>query len=74
MLYYKVKSEYDNTTRWKFHKGGGLEMDGIYIKNELYTAKELKKYLGYAKIVEPVEIPKSKIYFMFGARFAAGEV
>lgn len=70
MLYYKVKPEFDNLSRYKFKKGGGLEIDGIYIANELYTANELKKYLDYSKVVEPVEIPKSKIYFFFGARFA----
>lgn len=71
MKYYKVKPEFDNTNRYRFHKGGGLEIDGIYIANELYTANELKKYLDHANKVEPVEIPKSKIYFFFGARFAA---
>lgn len=70
MLYYKVKSENDQKRRYKFHRGGGLEIDGIFIKNELYTARELKKYLGAIKYCERVEIPKSKIYFFFGARFA----
>jgi hypothetical protein len=71
MLYYKVKPEFDNVNRYKFHKGGGLEIAGIFIANELYTKNELKKYLDYANKVEPVEIPKSKIYFFFGARFAS---
>lgn len=70
MIYYKVKPEYDQKTRFKFHRGGGLEIDGIYIKNELYTAREIKKYLGATSYCECVEIPKSKIYFFFGARFA----
>jgi hypothetical protein len=70
MTYYRVKPEHDNKTRFKFHKGGGLEIDGIYIKNELYTAKELSKYLGAAAYCEQLEIPKSKVYFFFGARFA----
>lgn len=70
MKYYRVKPEYDNKTRYKFKRGGGLEIDGIYIKNELYTEKEIKKYLGFARYVDVVEIPKSKIYFFFGARFA----
>lgn len=70
MLYYKVKPEHDNETRFKFHRGGGLEVDGIFIKNELYTAREIKKYLGYAKICDVVNVPKNKVYFFFGARFA----
>lgn len=71
MKYYKVLPEYDQKTRWKFARGGGLKMDGIYIKNELYTQRELLKYLDYSNYVVPVNIPKSKIYFIFGARFAA---
>ena len=70
MKYYQVKEENDGQRRYKFHRGGGLEIDGEYIKGELYTEREIKKYLGYAKICKVVEIPKSKIYFFFGARFA----
>ena len=69
MNYYRVLPEYDQTLRYKFKRGGGLEIDGIYIKNELYTMRELKKYLGYARCVVPVNIPKNKVYFFFGARF-----
>jgi hypothetical protein len=72
MKYYKVLPEYDQEKRWKFARGGGLELDGFYIKNELYTQRELLKYLDYSSFVVPVEIPKSKVYFLFGARF--GEV
>ncbi len=74
MLYYQVKQEHDNKTRFKFHKGGGLEIDGIYIKNELYTPREIKKYLGGVTYCNTIEIKKSKIYFFFGARFAAEEI
>lgn len=70
MIYYKVKPEHDQKTRFKFHRGGGLTPDGIFVKNELYTIREIKKYLGYAAICEKVEIPKNKTYFFFGARFA----
>ena len=70
MLYYRVKTENNGQRRYKFHKGGGLEIDGIYIKNELYTAKELNRYLGGFKVCEAVELPKSKICFAFGVRFA----
>jgi len=70
MKYYKVKPEHDNKRRWKFHKGGGLEIDGVMLGNELYTPKEVNKYLGLAACCEVVEIPKSKIYFSFGARYS----
>lgn len=70
MKYYRVKDENAGTRRYKYHRGGGLEIDGEYVKNELYTARELKKYIGGFTICEAVEIPKSKIYFFFGARFA----
>lgn len=73
MLYYRVKKEYDNKPRYKFHRGGGLKIDGIMIGGELYTAKECKKYSGLISYCEPIEIPKSKIYFFFGARLAAPE-
>ena len=70
MLYYRVKPENDNKKRFKFKRGGGLILDGIYVKNELYTPAEIKKYLGAVSYCERVEIPKNKIYFFFGARFA----
>lgn len=70
MKYYKVLPEYNNKPRFKFKRGGGLEIDGIYIENELYTQREILKYFDYSSYVVPVEIPKNKIYFFFGARFA----
>ena len=70
MTYYRVKPEYDNERRFTFARGGGLSIDGIFVGNELYTARELNKYLGAFRYVERVEIPKSRIYFCFGARFA----
>lgn len=69
MLYYRVKPEHDQKTRFAFSRGGGLNIDGIFIKDELYTPKEIKKYLGGCAYCDKVEIPKSKIYFFFGARF-----
>lgn len=70
MVYYRVKPEYDNARRFTYARGGGLSIDGIYVGNELYTARELEKYCGAFQYVERVEVPKSKIYFFFGARFA----
>lgn len=70
MIYYRVKPEHDNKPLFKFHRGGGLEIVGFMIQNELYTANETKKYCGLISCCERVEIPKNKIYFFFGARFA----
>lgn len=70
MIYYKVKPEHDNKPLFKFRRGGGLEIVGFMIQNELYTANEAKKHCGLIACCECVEIPKSKIYFFFGARFA----
>ena len=61
MKYYKVKPEADN----KRQKNGD-----IYIANELYTVKEVEKLSLNKSFLQLVEIPKSKIYFCFGARFA----
>ena len=70
MKYYRVKPEYDNTYRFKNIYNKGLSMDGLLIKNELYTPTEAKKYIGLISCCELVEIPKNKTYFFFGARFA----
>lgn len=40
-------------------------------ENELYTPKEFERLANCSSWFEVVEIPKSKIYFCFGARFAA---
>jgi hypothetical protein len=68
--YYKVKPEFDNKQAYKIIKNK-LKIVGFYIANELYTANELKRR---GDIINPnyfeiVEIPKTKIYWFFGARF-----
>lgn len=61
MLYYRVKSEYDNMRR----------SDGsIYVGRELLTAAEVKRYKTPQRILDAVDVPKNKTYFFFGARFA----
>lgn len=61
MTYFKIKKAADQRKR----------IDGsIYVANELYTLKEKEKYNIPVAYYDTVEIPKSKIYFMFGARFA----
>ena len=73
MIYYKVKPEHDNKNRFKFARGGGLTIDGIYVKNELYTPKEISKYLDGVTMCDRVEVKKNKIYWFFGARFESKE-
>jgi hypothetical protein len=70
MLYYRVKPENDNKRRYKFHRGGGLEIDGIFVGNELYTPKEINKYPGGVLLCDPVNVSKKQVYFFFGARFS----
>lgn len=76
MLYFKVKTKYDNTTLTRIDKRNNKPMYyGFLVGNELYTIKEIehmKKYgvCGLYDIkFDLVEIPKNKTYFLFGARF-----
>ena len=60
MKYYKVKAEFDQMNR----------RDGsILIANELYTLKEKESFNIPDKAVEPVQVSKHSVYFLFGARF-----
>lgn len=60
MYYYRVKPEFDQKRR----------RDGsILVANELYTEKEVKRYSISPERLVSVTIPKSKVYFCFGARF-----
>lgn len=74
MKYYRVKKEYDNFTRfdWDTRKNryGYVRPNGILIGGELYTQTERSKIANRNGFFEEVEIPKSKIYFCFGARFS----
>ena len=73
MTYYKVKPEFDNCNKYVFvgHSNLIIKNDGILISNELYTPREREKIANNSKYFDVVEIPKSKVYFFFGARFAA---
>ena len=81
MLYYRVRPEYDQKSRFKFGKNNCLIYDGIYIGNELFTENEMvKEYkthlVGIAsnKMFDKIEISKSKVVWIFGARFEIKEV
>ena len=78
MTYYKVKPEYDQKPRIKNHKLKIKRVqDGIYVANEIYTAGELDKFYMTLEeeynIFERVTIPKNKVYWSFGCRFAMEE-
>ena len=66
MLYYKVKPQYDNC-----YKNPKIHDGNIYVANELYTEKEVQKQSLNRNFLEPVEVSKKKVYWFFGARFAA---
>lgn len=78
MNYYRVKPEYDQKQRIKNHKYAiKRKPDGIFVENELYTAGELNKlYITPAQEnwFEHVVIPKNKVYWFFGCRFAMEEI
>lgn len=68
MKYYRVPAGLD---------GRAVVSPGIYagppkrflIRDELYTEKECNRYGIGLDGLEAVEIPKSRIYWCFGARF-----
>ena len=70
MIYYRVRKEYGGKVRFAM-RNGQLYNTGQYIANELYTERELKRghYWRYKGYMEIVDIPKSKTYKSFGARF-----
>lgn len=69
MQYYRVKPEYANNWRytWNSHHQG--VRNSVLIANELYTPGEFRRIANCQAWFEPVTIPKSRIYWMFGARF-----
>lgn len=75
MKYYRAKAEDDQRGRYRQIKGhaGHVEKIGIYIANELVTAKEAKRG-GYDPArMQLIETSKNNTYFAFGARFVTDE-
>ena len=69
MIFYKVRKIYDN-----FPRNPKILDGNILIGDELYTEKEFNKLpFIYAGAFERVEIPKSRTYMSFGARFEIEE-
>lgn len=73
MLYYKVRPEYDNKVRYTWNNHGQGVSNSILIANELYTPCEFKKIANCPAWFDMVEVKKSNVYFMFGARFEKKE-
>lgn len=73
MKYYRVKAQYDNRIRYTRNNQQQAVSNGILIANELYTPREYEKLYIRPEWVELVEIPKSKIYWCFGARFDSND-
>ena len=66
MKFYKVRDMYD-----QFPKNPKVRNGDILIGGELYTTAEFNKLpYVYAAAFELVDIPKSKTFWSFGARFA----
>ena len=65
MIYYRVRKEYD-----QMPKNPSVRDGNILVADELYTTTEFNKLpFIYAGAFERVEIPKSRTYWLFGARF-----
>ena len=72
MKYFKVPANLDGRAVIKKGLYCG-KIQRFLIKNELYTAKELEKYGMTETVFIPVDIPKSRIFWNFGARFEMKE-
>ena len=65
MTYYRVRKEYD-----QFPQNPRVRDGNILVADELFTTAEFNKLpFVYAGAFERVEIPKTKTYWCFGARF-----
>lgn len=72
MLYYRVKPEYDNKTKYTWNNHHQGVPNGIIIGNELYTPKEYAKLAMCPYWFDKVNISQRNIYVFFGARFEKG--
>lgn len=72
MKYFKVPANLDGRAVIKKGLYCG-KIQRFLIKNELYTEKELEKYGMTEEGFIPVDIPKSRIFWNFGARFEMKE-
>ena len=70
MLYYRVKPQYGDKTRYTWNNHHQGVSNGCLVANELYTPCEFKKLANCPSWFEKVNIPKTKTYHLFGARLA----
>lgn len=68
MLYYKVKTKYNNYQIYKTDIGYATS-GRCLVANELYTKKELLRYRIPLKCVDEIETSTRNTHFFFGARF-----
>lgn len=75
MKYYRARKEDDQRPRYRQIKGhaGHVEKIGIYIANELVTAKEAKRGNYDPARMQLIETSQRNTYFCFGARFVDDE-
>lgn len=69
MQYYKIPKELDGRQIYVRSK----QRHVCFVGGELYTLRELEALglKGWGKLLEAVEVSRKKIYWFFGARFAA---
>ena len=74
MLYYRVKPEFDNRTKYGY-VGSTYKLKelGILVGNELYTPAERQKIANSSRYFDVVRISQRKTYWFFGARFEIKE-
>ena len=72
MIYYRVKSQYDNIRCFVYvgHSKLKIRPDGILIARELYTPRERERLAMREEFFERVEVSRKKTYWFFGARFS----
>ncbi len=63
MIYYRVREEFDQRRLPKFD---------FLIANELYTTRERRELPISDEAFEKVNVPKTRTYWLFGARFEGG--
>lgn len=73
MNYYKVRKEDDQRGRYRRRGRALVEKIGIYVANELLTAKEAKRGNYDPNRLQLIETSKRNTYFCFGVRFADNE-
>ena len=69
MKYYRVPAALDGRQCYKPGTGSRIPNGYTLIRNELLTAGDVKRNNAPINALEPVEIKKTRVYRLFGARF-----